>query len=403
MSVKWVSIFRLFNSNRIFRLKYSTKSVLQTNFEQKYVLNENSLEKRLLTYIKPQYIWNQKNVTLAHYDQKNITTINNDELLNLIGALGKFKHKDIQKCVNNLDLECRSRLTYMENSETLLFLFNFVTTVPYYVKNLPFLSQALHKMSFFIEHLPKIDLVRLCFYTGLKKKTYESQNIIRHCLNKLNNSSELTTDDLIIICNSAFKTGMKINQKKLLNVIKKRLSDELSILKDPPYFITIVKSLRHNYNYDEELLLMLSNTIFFNKTLDLYNFTALSHILALYADALYYDSTLLDAINEKCISYIRKTKNINLVEHLSKQLRLKDICRYLWSLSYLGYEDLFDEDIKDHIIPTLKEFINLSAIEDNIEDLVGTLLSLWVLGYYPVELLGPVLQKNALLKGLIYY
>lgn len=363
-----------------------------------------TLDQRLLKYIatkQPSAALNLPSVENLPQKITNLAFLENRELISLTYSLTRKSYQKIIHDLDKLDKEYCRRLPRFNQEELFLFMNICAISVPYYIQNLQFFSQALHFVSFFLDRLSVSELIQLCFYAGLKKKSVRSQKIIRYCLNKLNdiNLLALITEDIIIICNSAFRTSTRITQQNILKDIQRRLYNQLSILNDESFYVTIVKSLRHNYNYDEELLLTLSNAMFFNKTLQNYNFTSLAHILTLYADALYFDHNLIERINQLCLDKLKNASISSKRMHYSLQIRLKDMSKYLWSLSYLGCENLQESDIDNVIMPILNKFISLGNVEDDIYEYVGTLLSLWSLRYFPINVLPEILVENKLAKG----
>lgn len=286
----------------------------------------------------------------------------------------------------------------MSSPEIFLSLFEFCKAVPELVTSLSFYDQSLTKLSYFVQQMNKDELVRLCYLSGLKKKSTTSQQIIKNCLDKLNaQTDELTIEDLVIICSATFKTSTKIRHTKLLTEIHERLYDNVSILNDEAFFVTIVKSLRHNRNYDDELLSTLSTVMFFNKTIQKYNFTALVHILALYADGAYYDEDLLRFVDAKSSEYFKRARIGTATSYFDETVRIKDLCRFLWALSYLGYDyDL--ERINEHVLPILRRYVADSP-ERHVEDLIGTCLALAFFGNYPLDILEQLLRNKNLHNG----
>lgn len=383
-----------------------------------------SLDQRLLNYISSLQRSSPSH-NLIPNDAIDPRSLKNSEIPLYINNLqNQNKGTSFLLTLQEIDQECCRRLVQNDftRSQILLVLNSFVATAPYYARSLKFYPQALKKVGFFIKILTIPEIVELCFYTGFLKKSDDSKRILGYALRKLNNKKilrALSLDDIVILVSAAFKTGTRIVQNDgINNEIKVRLCNELSILQDESYFIALVKSMRHNFNYDEEILSTLAYAMFFNKTIEKCNFTALAHIVTLYADALYFDSKLFENFTLFGLKHLRNFKDLNLKNHLpenfsqkdhfskkarlkdhfSKNLRLKDLSRFLFSLSYIGFENLKNEDFA-LISDLVKSFVNLGFLENGIEDFLSILLSFAMLEHFDEQLIGAVLKEKLIVKG----
>lgn len=368
-------------------------------------LDENSLQPRILKYFgecitcdKTEF--NDHSITLNDYRADNLSKVDNNKLAYLIFCLSRpeLKRKDFRICINNLDKECCIRLPKLTTPEIFNYLNNFMYYIPHIITRLTFYTKVIERMNFFIEHCSKIELLQLCFYVGLQKKSRESQIILRECLQKFNQKhlNNLNLNDLVILCNSAYKTSTKIESQRIIDKIVNTLYNNLSVFNDAAVCVTLIKSLRHNKYRSEELLATISHTIFFNNTIKYYNFTACTHILALYADTLHYDDNLFNLLSDKCVLCLSDTKSIkSRNEHFTKQIRVKDVARFLWSLSYIGYDNLSETIFSNYIEPLLDAYIGLGQLDKNIEHFIDSLLSMWIFGYQPsIKLFSTIITKN---------
>lgn len=238
------------------------------------------------------------------------------------------------------------------------------------------------------KQLNKDQLIHLVFYIGLMKQNVQAQNMMRKCLMLFTKPlvDILTQEDLCILCNSAFKTSTKIKNRILLEKIKNHINDNLCILNDPAVFVTFVKTLRHNRYQDEDILNSIKCTMFFNKTLYLYPFTCMCHILALYADYLYYDEQILSVFSKRCLELLQtstfKTKSV----YLTEQPRSKDIKRFLWALSNLNYP-LSKTDIDKIVLPQIIVRVDSGEFRSDPGSLIQMILYLWMMQYKPYNLI----------------
>lgn len=295
-----------------------------------------------------------------------------------------------------LDSECCCRLSTMETKEILDILRLYAKMVPTRLNQFTFYETAIDRLSENLEVLTKSELLQLIFVVGQQKKNRKSQNILRKCLKRMDEHfiKELSAEELCIICNATFKTTTRISDKMFLNSAKVFINDNLYILKDPAVFITLVKTIRQNQCQDDNVLSTISCAVFFNKTLQYYGFAAMCHILALYADYMYYDENILKYFSLKCIDELRKSKLTHPRKYLTEQVRDKDLKRFLWCLSRLGY-NLDADIIRMDIVPKIVERIQKGDLRNDLHSMVEIILYLWMMNYQAVELLPYVLlEKN---------
>lgn len=332
------------------------------------------------------------------YDLKQLDVENITNLLVLTQDRKYIDNRwDFVKVFNILDIECCHRLEKMEPNKILQILKIYMQIIPNRITEYQFYHLAVNKLNDMAESLSQSELVQFMFYAALPKKDKTAQAMIRKCIKCLNKImiNELTSEELCVICNSAFKTSTKITNKALLDKVCSYLNDNLSIMKDPAIFITLIKSLRHNRYQNDDLLSTIVCTVFFNNTLQYYSFGAMCHILALFADYLYYDKNLLEHFSEKCITELKNSVIKDSKTHMSQYIRQKDLHRFIWTLSMLGYNEIDTDVFKSVIVPKIQERILIGDFCDNPEMLVEILLYLWILNYQALELVPYVFsQKN---------
>lgn len=300
-----------------------------------------------------------------------------------------------QELVELVDLECCDRVKQFSVEETCNLLCAFADVIGHRVAECQCFEPALQRLWQQQSQLTKTQLVHLLFFVGLLKKCDQAQTIIRKCVKSLDGTviESLTKDELCIICNAAFKTSVKIKNPVLLAKVKGLIQDNLDVLKDPAVFVTLIKSLRHNRYQDEDILNTITCTVFFNRTLEHYSFGALCHILALYADYLYYDETLLRALVSRGVELLKSCPFQHKRAHVADQPREKDIKRFLWALSNLNYR-LTKEDIEEAVLPA----IAVRRLAGGFSDpggLVQIALYLWMMDYKDRNLIGSCVNATS--------
>ncbi|KAF5292294.1 hypothetical protein FQA39_LY03328 [Lamprigera yunnana] len=351
-----------------------------------YLNNPNKLLDSTLTEIEGSNTINQ----LIHGRMNVLNKLSVKQIENLfytanISILNQSTH-NLRKVLDLLDIECCLRLTNMEPNNVLKLLSAFMHVVPNRITEYKFYNYATDDIDRCLGQCSKQELIHFMFYIGLKKHSKKAQSMLRKCLRNLNFDS-LTIEDLCIICNSTYRTKTKISNPHLLEKIKQTINDNLVLLKDPAFLITLIKTIQHNHKEDEDLLSTISCTIFFNKTIQYYSFTTVSHLLSLYAQYSYYDKELFQLFIKHCISQL---ENVNIKckkTYFMEQTRTKDILIFLKSISYLNCE-IIDKDLMENVVTSnMQQRIALGEFKNNLEDLLLIILYLWILGCRPHQLI----------------
>lgn len=367
-------------------------------------LEESTLISRILIYFDPTLTERAKNcrgkeVGVVQRMKRDVDCNLHDRSLEEIKSLFllsnnsqcvESKH-DFLKVFSKLDTECYFRLNELKNKDILDILRMYVQITPERVVQFKFYEAAINKLSENIEALTESELLQYVFFVGLRKKDKQAQNILRRCLRIMNEDfiKKLGAEELCIVCNATFKTSTKINNQAFLERVKDFINDNLYVLKDPAVFITLIKTVRHNECQDDNLLSTISCAVFFNRTLQYYGFMTVCHLLALYADYMYYDENILKHFSIRCIEQLKKTEPADITD----EIRDKDLKRLLWCLSRLGYN--LDADlIRNDVIPIVIERMRKGDLRKDPHTMVDIVLYLWMMNYQAVELLPFALSEG---------
>lgn len=372
-------------------------------------LDETTLTGRILLYFNPIPITDHtkklksEEVQILHqiksdsnYNLENKSMEELRKLFLLSNGRDCVKNKfEFFKILDTLDTECYLRMGRLETKDIFDILRIYIHIAPTKLTQFKFYQAAIDKLSGQVDTLGKHELLQFMFFVGLQKKNKNSQKILRRCMQRVNAEfvETLTTEELCIICDATFKTATRICNRKFLDRVKDFINDNLCILKDPAMFITFVKTIRQNQCQDDNLLSTISCALFFNKTLQYYVFGGMCHILALYADYMYYDENVLKHFSIKCIEMLRNSVFSHRMDYFTKYVRDKDLKRFLWCLSRLGY-DLDENIIRNEIIPNIVERIQKGDLRKDPHLTVEIILYLWVMNYQAVELFPYVLTKE---------
>nr|CAI5829608.1 unnamed protein product [Callosobruchus analis] len=377
------------------------------------VLNETTLTGRLLGYLNskisdPEDQEKIRATNLLHLMKKHtlVDLMKYDiKYINCAFSMltdRRFVNNKFQflKLLEELDQEYTRRLNGMDTDQIFDILYNYMAVIPNRIIEYKFYKESMNKLLNINNSLSKEHIVKLMFFIGLNKKHIKVHDIVRSCLNFLGEKhiQTLSIEEICIICNATYKTSTKIDNKIFLNKVVQYLNDNLFLLKDPALFITLIKTIRHNHCQTEDLLATISCTVFFNNTLQYYSLTALSHILAMYSDFLYYDEHLLKAITDRSIKILKDNEFTSRNKYFLDNPRIKDIKRLLWCLSNLNYKHFQASDIKDVIIPIIIKRYEAGECKDDYNSLLEIILYLWMLNYHAHELIPIVLTKENVLR-----
>lgn len=396
-------------------LKRAYKPAVRFYASEKIVpLNETTVIGRIVLFMNNEYIKPNTNklsdelkdpsklainkvIDKIKLNQPNhISNLKTDEIEELLCTLKREYYmsnkRPFKMLMEIVDAECCSRLDYLDSTSVLRILNVFTQSVPNRIRDYKFYGQAIDYLMSDIDFLSKEEILQTIFYIGLEKKTKTAQKMLRNCLKKLSKEDikGLSVEELCIICNSTFKTSTKITNVQILENVRDTLNSKLYLLKDTALFVILIKTLRHNRYHDDDLLYTISYTIFFNGTYKYYSFPVLCHILAIYADSKLYHEELLGLFVDLSLKQLRELK----INELEGNIRLKDVSRFLWILSTLGYKNISEDVFKNIIEPKILECIREAWMEKYIEDLVNSILYMWVLDYQALDLIPYVLTET---------
>lgn len=366
------------------------------------ILNQETLTGRLLLYLnndKEQCTNLQIPASKLRQDLNQLCKLSSKEILEITTSLTNLimSREEAQLILNELDIELVLRFGELSTTEILTVLNVYMALASNVITEYKFYQKAMKYLNDSLLSLNKKELLQFIFYLGLKKKCLESQTMLRHCLRNLDDEfiNSLTSEELCIVCNSAFKTSTKIINKTLLRKVETYIDDHLFVLGDSPLFVTLVKTLRHNRCQNDNLLNTISCGVIFNKTYPNYSFSMMCHVMALYADHFYYDSNLFNIFVNECLEQLKNCDFVSKNVYHTKQPRGKDIKRFLWVLSMFSDLKLVSRDnLKNLIIPKIIERIVGREFENDLTSLIDITLYLWMLNCRPYELVPYVFKKQ---------
>lgn len=253
------------------------------------------------------------------------------------------------------------------------------------------------------EKLEKNDLIKMLFYIGLDKKTLQAQLAIHAVILRLKDclDHDLSLEDSCILANAIFKTSTINLDPTVINHISATLRMNLKkAISDPAILICFTKTLRQFKCHDFDLIEKISNS----RTEWAKNLTVKAHILALFAESKYYDRHFLEFMVYSGLDDLQDTTSLQepVSKYLTKRSRAKDLARFLWAISTLGWK-LEPSEVEQVVWPQLHGRLD-SEFKKQPAILIDSLMSLCVMGYYSSDLMALVVssQVQQLLRGKTY-
>ncbi|XP_046403443.1 uncharacterized protein LOC124169022 isoform X2 [Ischnura elegans] len=324
------------------------------------------------------------------------------ELLQFIVYLGegKRKHSDRGKVLMRaIDRVCCEKIPRISVEDAIRVNYCWLGLVGPQLKFLNSYKALIDiSMKVFKKSVQIPTVISILFLSGVGRKHQRAKEVVALGLNHIfedkNHINELSDTEMILISEVAFKTGLKINNPVFLDHLISSVSEDiLKLVKDPAHLVVVVKALRHNRSHDRNFLRSMQKCfIEDNQILSRYNFAGLTHLIALYADALYSDQNFLNYLIDGAIVSFDAPDSYNPFNEKGKG-RAKDIARLLWAAGYLGIQ-ISENVIEGNIIPTIEEKIKSGVYKNQQNVLIDTILSLWIMGYKPVNLIPHVFTKE---------
>lgn len=225
----------------------------------------------------------------------------------------------------------------------------------------------------------KEKFVKLCFYLGLFKKKHPGQVLLMDLIENHGEKflNELNTTDLAIVCMATFKAVIHFNKK----TFEERLIEEIVNTNKPDnyIFVAFIKSLRLNKVNSHEVLDKLRD-LEDKKELSCLDFQALIHVLPYIADNSFRDTSLANALIDRCANTMNETTRAKDVQKLLSSCASLSISvnqDYLEKLNQLVIARTDDQEYKEHF--------------DGFFDIA---LSMWMLGFKPKQLVEKLLGDS---------
>nr|XP_018900321.1 PREDICTED: uncharacterized protein LOC109032570 [Bemisia tabaci]XP_018900322.1 PREDICTED: uncharacterized protein LOC109032570 [Bemisia tabaci] len=280
-----------------------------------------------------------------------------------------------------LDEECLSRLSSFTTDDVLKVVDAWLYIVPHILNNLKFYHEA---MPLFDRILSSNDtslpaFVQTFYYVSLCKDKNLARDIIRKALDKLQSSHSLmralSLDELVIISVSIFRTSNTISSRALLRTISDGIMTNLQrLMKDDASLVTLIKPLRPAEFYDLKLLDAIAANLSLLKTK---SFITKIQVFALFGQSLYPDKDFLqkfaDDIGHSLLDLLENKETMDI--------RIKDVSRFFWSLSFLNVIPQV-ENLDKEVMEKIEDWILDNQFnESNLHWLISIMCSIFIFNW----------------------
>ncbi|GJQ80833.1 hypothetical protein Trydic_g9419 [Trypoxylus dichotomus] len=249
--------------------------------------------------------------------------------------------------------------------------------------------------------------------TGLEKDAY------KECLDKLLDLKECYEDNYVLCGFKAlkqrYKAGIRLYSEKIVPL------DESTVIGRIVLFMNN-KYIEPNTNSKVNCELKTDTKYSTSSVIDKFKSSNANHISNLKSDDIedllrtlkyehymskeYHFKRLMKIIDAECCTRLDYLDSTTILRILSlKQLktskidaedgnvRVKDIRRFLWALSTLGYKDINSDIFSNVIAANMLERIKARQYEKETEELINSVLYMWILNYQPMELIPYALNE----------
>ncbi|XP_049964145.1 uncharacterized protein LOC126484610 [Schistocerca serialis cubense] len=369
---------------------YTMQEKFQKHFRADYRYKKNivELETSALTHVKCILEHNYEDCEKV---LSELTTEQFPLFLYLLNSRAVVFRIENIRFWEQVDIECWRRFKNMSPEDILKVLDGWMYCLPNRITQLLFYSRTLNRMKlWFTFRVLSVQQWVLCvFFIGLGKRN--NTKLMRKALmacdcQEIVNS--LTLLDLCIVLNAIYKTSTRVQDLSLPVAVTHKFKNDLdNIILETDVFTTIIKFLRQAGYHDNHLMNNIIELIMSHQSvLSTMNFTAEVHLLAFYAEARFYERDFISTLIGECLrNLVLHGTKTSFRSYLTEHPRPKDITRFLWAVSYLGC-DLDKRDLDEIIVPQIKQRMLHHEYRNQPEEVIGSLLYLWMLGARPVTL-----------------
>lgn len=299
--------------------------------------------------------------------------------------------------LNELDRFALENLDDMDVDSILRTLYAFLFIIPNWMTRLDFYGRSLKKL--LDEGLQegctsKEHFVQLSFYLGLNKKQSKIdigklfKTLLDTNLNKF--LPEMTSIDMALISNAAFKTSTVINSDEFnQRLLKEVLNISSALDGNDALLITFIKSMRLQRLRSPIVCEYVSNFCQDKQKLKYLQPRGLVHLFAYLAESLWDSEESTQPFIETFMNQLKGSRSKSYVQ----TIRGKDIETFLWSCAQLNCN--LSSSQFEIIENSLVRKLHANEFNYFVDQLVNSCLSLWILGHHSEELLQAAIQLKS--------
>lgn len=314
------------------------------------------------------------------------------EDVNCLSNLSYYQILKKKILIDDIDSRCLTIVNFLNYTDIFNLLNIILKVIPRKLTNFQFYHKSVKILLEAAENnlLDNHEKVQLLFLISLmKEKGVKYVKFLKEHLPKL---EEVPLIEKSIIAQAFYQSSLKL-KKEESRLLEKIIEEECeNIVNNQLVLVSFCKAIRISGPSNELTLINLSNAL--DKSYQLLSFSSLVHILCLYAQALIFDENLIN----KTVSHL-----IKIIENdcQAQKLRLKDIDRLLWSISYLGFvlSSEHKEILKKYIEHRLEDY----KTRENLGIFVNSILSLHMLQCWSLKVQAIELKLLIIIITIIYY
>ncbi|KAM7352518.1 uncharacterized protein ACRADG_004997 isoform 1-T1 [Cochliomyia hominivorax] len=339
---------------------------------------------------------------IRHF-QKELQKTSQDQIANVIIFAFTYRSNadpgKFAQILNELDGFALDKLDEMSADTILRTLYAFLFLIPNWMTRLDFYGHAMQRLAEEFNNAaykPKEQFLQICFYMGLSKK--QTKFNVNKLLNTLLESylpkyiKELSTLDLAIISNAAYKTSNRISNEEFNQRLLKEVLDISNTSNgNDALLINFIKSMRLQRLRSPLVCEYITKLCQSTEKLLQFQPKGLVHLFAYLAENLWDNRDCSDKIIETFTEQLTLVRHNN--ESISQTIRGKDIATFLWACAQLNC-NLTTIQLRT-IENSLIEKLNGKEFNYFTDQLVDACLSLWILGYKAKELVQAAVQLKS--------
>lgn len=340
-------------------------------------------------------------ITDVKYFQKELRKTSKEQIAAVIIYASTYRSNaepsKFAQILNEIDRFALENVDDMDEDTILRTLYAFLFLIPNWMTRLDFYERAMQRLVTECQQegcKSKEQFVQLSFYMGLYKKQskFNINNLFKSLLDTNLNQflPVMTSLDMALVSNAAFKTSININSEDFNQRLLKEVLDITSPSNgNDALLITFIKSMRLQRFRSPIICEYITNLCQDSQKLQQLQARGQIHLFAYLADSL-WDSK---ECTQRLIETFTNQLKISHSRSYAQTIRGKDVATFLWSCAQLNCE-LSSSQFHD-IENCLVEKLHAKEFNYFTDQLVDSCLTLWILGHRSKELFEAAVQLKS--------